>query len=90
MTATNIINAINNTGFTDAELAEMGLAIRSARAQLARRKIRTFSLGTAVKFSIAKTGLSMLGAVEKVGTKFVIVNTQQGRYRVPANMLEII
>jgi len=41
-----------------------------------------------VKFHSTKRGMTMSGTVSKIAIKYVTVSTQQGLWRVPANMLE--
>lgn len=73
--------------WTDTELGSMIDAIKFARTSLAKSNKRQFSLGTVVKFTSTKNGLTYEGRVEKIAIKYVTVATPQGRWRVPANML---
>jgi hypothetical protein len=73
--------------WTDTELGSMIDAIKFARTSLAKSNKRQFSLGTVVKFTSTKNGLTYEGKVEKIAIKYVTVATPQGRWRVPANML---
>jgi hypothetical protein len=43
--------------------------------------------GANVQFTSSKNGMTYKGTVNKVGRKYVTVATQQGMWRVPANML---
>ena len=83
-----INGAIMRGGWTDDQLSSMIDAVKFARSQLGRAKLRSFGIGDAVKFTSNKNGRTYQGVVEGVKIKNVIVNTQFGRYRVPANMLE--
>jgi hypothetical protein len=47
-------------------------------------------LGDTVRFHSAKRGVTMQGTVNKIAIKYVTVATQQGLWRVPANMLEAV
>ena len=89
MNLAQIVTAINNTGFTNAELDEIGAAIKFARAQLGHRVANTLKLGANVSFISNRNGQKYIGTVEKIAIKNVIVQTALGRYRVPANMLEV-
>jgi hypothetical protein len=89
MNLTQIVTAINNTGFTNAELDEISAAIKFARAQLGYRVANTLKLGANVSFISNRNGQKYIGTVEKIAIKNVIVRTALGRYRVPANMLEV-
>lgn len=75
--------------FNNAELDELSEAIRYARAQLGKTVVRQLQPGASVKFVSNRNGQTYLGTVEKVAIKNVVVRTAMGRYRVPANMLEI-
>ncbi len=80
--------AIMRGNFTNDELTSIIDAVKFARAQLGRAKLRSFARGDSVKFTSARNGRTYVGTVEDVKIKNVVVNTQFGRYRVPANMLE--
>ena len=47
-----------------------------------------FAKGDTVKFHSTKRGMTMSGTVSKIAIKYVTVSTQQGLWKVPANMLE--
>ena len=83
-----INGAILRGGFTNDELTSITDAVKHARAQLGRAKLRSFGRGDSVKFTSNKNGREYVGTVEDVKIKNVIVQTAMGRYRVPANMLE--
>ena len=72
---------------TDEELRCFIEAIKMRRAWLGRQNIRAFRSGDTVSFT-GRSGLTITGTVTKVMQKNVIVNTQRGSYRVPANMLQ--
>ena len=83
-----INGAIMRGGWTDDQLSSMIDAVKFARSQLGRAKLRSFGIGDSVKFTSNKNGRTYQGVVEGVKIKNVIVNTAMGRFRVPANMLE--
>jgi len=85
-----INGAIMRGGWTDEQLTSMIDAVKFARAQLGRAKLRSFGVGDSVKFTSARNGRTYQGVVEGVKIKNVIVNTATGRFRVPANMLEAV
>jgi len=85
-----VINFINNTDLTSQQLGEITRAVKYARAQLTERQIRSCVKGDIVRFTNPKNGLIFDGAVEKVNIKNVVVVTTQGRYNVPANLLEFV
>ena len=87
------INASIITGnFTNEQLNSIGEAIKFARAQLVKENKSTLVKGSKVKFT-GRQGVTVLGTVEKVNRKFVIVREQKPgafvatNWRVPANML---
>jgi small-conductance mechanosensitive channel len=73
--------------WTDTQLSSMIDAVKFAKASLAKSNKRQFSLGSVVKFTSTKNGLTYEGKVEKIAIKYITVATAQGRWRVPANML---
>lgn len=89
------IQEINSTiiagSFTNEQLDAIAMAIKFARNQLASKNKFVFRAGSSVKFVHSRTGQTVLGTVEKVNRKFIIVREQGkafGSWRVPANMLE--
>mgnify|MGYP003335585987 CR=1 FL=1 len=86
------IQDINSTiiagNFTNDQLNSIMTAITFARNQLAQKNKFTLRTGSAVKFVSSRSGQTILGTVEKVNRKFVIVRTSTQTWRVPANMLE--
>ena len=90
------IQEINSTiiggSFTNEQLDSIAMAIKFARNQLAAKAKFTLVKGTGVKFT-GRQGQTILGTVEKVNRKFIIVR-ENGKafstWRVPANMLEAV
>jgi hypothetical protein len=86
------IKAINTeiiTGsFTNDQLTSIIDAVKYARSQLTKTKLRSFAVGDQVRFTSNKNGQTYVGTVEKVKLKFVLVKTPTTRWNVPANMLE--
>ena len=78
--------------FTNDQLDSISMAIKFARNQLATKNKFTFVKGSQVKFTSSRTGQTVLGTVEKVNRKFIIVKENGkafGNWRVPANMLTV-
>lgn len=75
------------TSATDEELRNFIDAIKQRRTYLGHQNIRSFRNGDTVSFT-GRNGLTLTGKITKVMQKNVIVNTQRGNYRVPANMLQ--
>lgn len=87
-TIQDINSTIISGAFTNEQLDSIMMAVKFARNQLATKNKFTFRAGSRVKFVSSRSGQLVLGTVEKVNRKFIIVNTTQGNWRVPANMLE--
>ena len=93
MTLQEINRSIIAGTFTNEDLNSIGDAIKFARAQIATKNKGTLVKGTKVKFTNSRSGLIVIGNVEKVNRKFVIVREQRPgafvatNWRVPANML---
>ena len=83
------INAeILQGNFSNDELNSIMDAVKFARSRIVQKNIFTMRAGANVQFTSSKTGMTVKGTVSKVGRKYVTVSTQQGLWRVPANMLE--
>lgn len=65
-------------------------AVKYARSQLGKDIKRSLKAGDQVQFTSSKTGNTIVGTVDKVAIKYVTVRTQQGLWKVPANMLETV
>ena len=83
-----INTAIITGSFTNDQLSSIIDAVKYARGQLTKTKLRSFSVGDRVKFTSSKNGMTYVGEVEKVKLKFVLIKTPTARWNVPANMLE--
>jgi len=70
----DINGAILAGGFTNDQLSSIIDAVKFARSQVAAK---------------TKRQLIVAGTVNKIAIKYVTVNTQQGMWKVPANMLEV-
>jgi hypothetical protein len=76
--------------FTNEQLSSIIDAVKFARARLTETNKRSLKLGGAVQFTSTKTGVTLRGTVDKIAIKYVTVRTQQGLWKVPANMLEAV
>jgi hypothetical protein len=90
MDITAINTAIITGSFTNNQLSSIIDAVKYARSQLTKSKVRSFAVGDRVKFTSTKNGLTYVGEVEKIKLKFVLVKTPVNRWNVPANMLEAV
>ncbi len=88
MNITEIRGAIVSGQFNSDELETIAQALKFARNQLCRRNTFSFTSGDTVKFTNPKTGVTFKGTVDRVKQKYILVATPQGRYNVPANLLE--
>jgi len=93
MTLQEINRAIIAGTFSNEDLNSIGDAIKFARAQLVQKNKFTMRTGSQVKFTNSRSGLIVLGTVEKINRKFIIVRENGkafGNWKVPANMLEVV
>ncbi len=86
----DINSAIMFGNFSNDELTGIIDAVKFARAQLTKRTTRALRPGDTVKFTSNRNGITYRGVVDKIKIKYVLVNTPQGRYNVPASMLEAV
>ena len=89
-----ISDAIAHGNWSNSDLNNLQQAIKFNRAQLQKRVKRNLTIGGRVSWKSCKSGMLgklFVGTVEKIATKYVTVNTiPAGRWRVPANMLEVL
>ena len=64
-------------------------AIKLRRNRINQTAIRTVQVGDNVKFT-GRNGNVVSGSVTKKAIKYVTVDTGAGRWKVPANMLEVL
>lgn len=92
-TIQEINSSIIGGTFTNDQLDSIMMAVKFARNQLATKNKFAFRAGSQVKFTSSRNGQTVLGTVEKVNRKFIIVRENGkafGSWRVPANMLEAV
>jgi len=77
-------------GFDNAQLQELMETVQYARAQLGKTVKRQLQPGVNVSFVSNRSGQRVLGTVERVAIKNIVVRTHLGLYRVPANMIEVV
>ena len=90
MSANDIRSALISGTFSSDELADITQALTYARSQMGKRAIRSLREGDSVKFTSPRTGVTFKGTVAKIKIKYILVATPQGRYNVPANLVEAI
>ena len=87
MNVQDINTALVTGSFTNDQLSSVIDAVKFARSRLAQSTKVGLRVGNQVKFTSSKTGITMQGTVDKIAIKYVTVRTNQGLWRVPANML---
>lgn len=92
LTVQEINRAIMHGTFTNAELISFGEAIKFNRGQLVKQVKRSVTLGSTVKFTSNRNGMTYVGTVEKIAIKYVTVrdSSARGLWKVPASMLEVV
>jgi hypothetical protein len=90
MDVKQVNSAIMFGTWTDTELSSMIDAIKWARANLQKRVKQSLALGDRVEFHSTKRGVTIQDTVTKIAVKYVTVNSGQGLWRVPANMLKAV
>ena len=84
-----IINDIQFGDIDNDDLNQIIEAVKWRRASLARHTVWTLKKGDRVSFTSNRNGRTYVGPVVEVLRKNVVVETQQGRFRVPASMLKM-
>ena len=83
-----ICGAIITGRLADQDLNQIIEAVKLRRQQLVTRMRRSLTIGDRVGFTSTRTGQELEGTVQKVAVKYITVKTDQGLWRVPANMLQ--
>ena len=86
-TVNEINQAIMFSDLSNTDLHSIIDAVKWKRATLAKLTKASLAVGDSVQFTSNKTGMTLTGRVEKIAIKYVTVRTNQGAWRVPANML---
>ena len=89
-TITEVTHSIMFGEFTNDELNAITQALKYRRTQLSKQAKRDMAPGIAVKFYHPKQGRDITGTVNRIKQKYILVDTAQGRYNVPANLLETV
>jgi len=92
LTIKEINQAIMFGTFSNEELISIGEALKFNRAQLVKQVKRSVTLGSTVKFTSNRNGMTYVGSVEKIAIKYVTVrdSASRGLWKVPASMLEMV
>lgn len=86
-TVREINSAILAGDFSMDELRSIWDTVKLANQRASLMKARNFMVGDKVKFC-GRGGVTTYGTVTKIAVKNLVVSTDRGAYRVPANMLE--
>jgi hypothetical protein len=86
----SVTQAIMFGNFNNEDLEAISQAIRYRRTQLSKEAKRSMAPGVAVKFYHPRQGRDITGTVNRIKQKYILVDTAQGRYNVPANLLETV
>jgi hypothetical protein len=89
-TINDVTQAIMFGNFSNEDLEAVSQAIRYRRAQLSKEAKRSMAPGVTVKFYHPRQGRDITGTVNRIKQKYILVDTAQGRYNVPANLLETV
>ena len=89
-TINQVTQAIMFGDFTNEQLNAITQAMKYRRAQLSTEAKRSMAPGVVVKFYHPKQERDITGTVNRIKQKYILVDTAQGRYNVPANLLETV
>jgi hypothetical protein len=87
-TINEVTHAIMFGDFNNQQLEAVAQAMRYRRTQLSKEAKRSIAPGATVKFYHPRQGCDITGTVNRIKQKYILVDTAQGRYNVPANLLE--
>ena len=87
MNVQQINTALVTGSFTNEQLSSVIDAVKFARSRLTQQTKFSLRVGDQVQFTSTKNRMTYRGTVEKIKTKFILVNTGTSRFDVPANML---
>jgi hypothetical protein len=85
-----INTAIVTGSFTNDELSSIIDAVKFARSRLTQKAKFTLKVGSTVQFHSTKSNQTIRGSLIKIAQKYATVETAQGRWKVPMNMLESV
>ena len=88
MSVKQIVNELMSGTLTNEDIEQVAQALKYARAQVGRQIKRQLTPGASVKFYHPKQNFYIAGKVNRIKQKYILVDTPQGRYNVPANLLE--
>ena len=89
MSVNQIVTELMSGTLTNEDIEQVAQALKYARAQVGKTIKRQLTPGVSVKFYHPKQNFYIAGKVNRIKQKYVLVDTAQGRYNVPANLLEM-
>jgi hypothetical protein len=89
MSLKQINELILTTDLTDADINSIVESIKYVRSRNARLNLQTFRVGDAVQFKSSRSNQTVKGTIKKIAIKNIVIDTAQGAWRVPANMVEM-
>lgn len=90
MSVDKIVETLTSGRLTNYDIELVARALKFARSQLGNEIKRDLRPGVNVKFFHPKQARDVQGTVNRIKQKYVLVDTPQGRYNVPANLLETV
>jgi hypothetical protein len=88
MNVNDIVSTLTSGTLNNEDIERVAQALKYARSQVGNQIKRQLRPGVSVKFYHPKQNFYVMGTVNRVKQKYVLVDTPQGRYNVPANLLE--
>jgi hypothetical protein len=89
MSVNQIVAELMSGQLSNDDIERVAQALKHARAQVGKTIKRQLAPGTSVKFYHPKQNFYIAGTVNRIKQKYILVDTAQGRYNVPANLLEV-
>jgi hypothetical protein len=89
MNVNQIVAELMSGSLTNEDIEKVAQALKYARAQVGKTVKRQLQPGVSVKFYHPKQNFYIAGTVNRIKQKYILVDTPQGRYNVPANLLEV-
>jgi len=88
-TINEITHSIMFGDLTNDQLNAVIQAVKFRRNQLTKETKSQLNIGCQVRFVSSRDNKTVIGNVKKINPKYIHVDTVEGVWRVPANMLEV-
>jgi len=89
MNVNQIVTELMSGTLNNEDIEKVAQALKYARAQVGKTVKRQLTPGVSVRFYHPKQNFYIAGTVNRIKQKYILVDTPQGRYNVPANLLEV-